>query len=478
MTASVPRTAGRIFISYRREESAWPADRLFGLLEGRFGEGMVFRDVASIQPGDKFAEVISAAVARCDVLLALIGSGWSRATGRDGRRRLADPDDFVRLEIEGALRHDVRVIPVLIDGAQMPRRADLPASLADLAELQAFELALSHFGPDAEQLISALEGFLALQAPQPSATIRTPPGAETGRKTARSGIRIRRWKLVSALLTVAAILAAGFIIISRVLAPPALTAAETVAARQASFSGGQTLSVSASCPAGTQMVGGGFSSDGYAAVYSSYPSGPSTWTIDGYDYSSPTTPVPIIAYATCVQANFSLGLTIASSAIIDVHSGTPANVIALCPASSTVLGGGPRSTYRGRPSQFSDVPIAFSSYPNLDLSSWAAGVAPGNLGASVRAYAICARSHVSAANIVSGPLTVTGTDSTSVQCETGQQLTQGGYYSNASDDRFKPVYSKPAGLAPALWNFEARFAYLGSKTPPSATIYGICVRYS
>jgi len=477
MTASAPRTAGRIFITYRREESAWPADRLFGLLEGRFGEGMVFRDVASIQPGDKFAEVINAAVARCDVLLALIGSRWSTATGKDGRRRLADPEDFVRLEIEGALRHDVRVIPVLIDGAQMPRRADLPPSLADLVELQAFELALSHFGSDAEQLIRALEGYVAVQAPQPSATVRMPPSAEAGRKTARPRIRVRRWKLVSALLAVAAILAAVFIVISLAPTLPALTAAETVEMQQALFSGGQTQSVSASCPVGTQMVGGGFSSDGYVAVYSSYPSAPSTWTIVGGNYSGGT-PVPIIAYATCVRADFSLGLTIASSAVTDVHSGTPANVIASCPASSRVLGGGPRSTYRGRPVPFSDLPIAFSSYPNPDLSSWTAGVAPGTFGASVRAYAICARSHVSAANIVSGPLTVTGTDSTTVQCETGQLLTQGGYYSDASDDRFKPVYSKPEGLAPALWNFEARFAYLGSKIPPSATIYGICVHYS
>jgi hypothetical protein len=477
MTASVPRTAGRIFITYRREESAWQADRLFGLLEARFGEGMVFRDVASIQPGDRFAEVINAAVARCDVLLALIGSGWSTATGTEGRRRLADPEDFVRLEIEGALEHDVRVIPVLIDGAPMPRRADLPPSLADLVELQAFELALSHFGPDAEQLIRALEGFLAVQAPQPSATVRMPPSAEAGRKTARPRIRVRRWKLVSALLAVAAILAAVFIVISLAPTPPALAAAETVAVQQALFSGGQTQSVSASCPAGTQMVGGGFSSDGWAAVYSSYPSGPSTWTVVGGNYSGGT-PVPIIAYATCVRADFSLGLTIASSAVTDVRSGTPANVIASCPASSTVLGGGPRRTYRGRPVPYSDLPIVFSSYPNLNRSSWTAGVAPGTFGASVRAYAICARSHVSAANIVSGHMTVTGINSTTVQCETGQLLTQGGYYSDASDDRFKPVYSHPEGPASVLWAFEARFAYLISNIPPSATIYGICVRYS
>jgi hypothetical protein len=265
----------------------------------------------------------------------------------------------------------------------------------------------------------------------------------------------------------------------RVPTAPALTAAETVAVQQASFSGGQSQSVSASCPAGTQMIGGGFSSDPYVAVYSSYPSGPSTWTIDGYNYGVPApAQVQIIAYATCMRADFSLGLTIASSAVTDVRSGTPVNVTASCPANSTVLGGGPQSTYRGRSSYFSDVPITFSSYPDLNLSSWTAGVAPGKLGASVRAYAICARSHVSAAKIVSGYLIVTALDSTSVQCETGRLLSQGGYYSDASDDRFKPVYSKPEGPAPASWSFEARFAYLGSKIPPSATIYGICVLYS
>ena len=76
-------------------------------------------------------------------------------------------------------------------------------------------------------------------------------------------------------------------------------------------------------------------------------------------------------------------------------------------------------------------------------------------------------------------MTMTGIiDSTTVQCETGQLLTQGGYYSDASDDRFKPVYSHPEGPAPVSWGFEARFAYLISNIPPSATIYGICVRYS
>ena len=74
-----------------------------------------------------------AAVGSCAVLLVVIGGWWLTATGEDGRRRLDDPGDFVRLEIEAALARHVRVIPVLVDGARMPRAADLPASLEGLA---------------------------------------------------------------------------------------------------------------------------------------------------------------------------------------------------------------------------------------------------------------------------------------------------------------------------------------------------------
>ncbi len=121
MMASTPTGAGRIFISYRREETAYPAGWLFDRLVEHFGQGQVFKDVDSIQLGDDFVEVITAAVAGCDVLLALIGDQWLTITGEDGRRRLEDPSDFVRLEIEAALARNIRVIPVLVDGARMPR---------------------------------------------------------------------------------------------------------------------------------------------------------------------------------------------------------------------------------------------------------------------------------------------------------------------------------------------------------------------
>jgi hypothetical protein len=145
MAGPIPVASGRIFISYRREETAYPAGWLFDRLAERFGSGQVFKDVDSIQLGDDFVEVITRAVGSCDVLLALIGEEWLTITDQHGRRRLDDPEDFVRLEIEAALTRKVRVIPILIDGSRMPRADELPDSLGRLARRQALELSPSRF---------------------------------------------------------------------------------------------------------------------------------------------------------------------------------------------------------------------------------------------------------------------------------------------------------------------------------------------
>ena len=119
---------GGIFVSYRRQESAHLAGRLYDRLTDRFGEGQVFIDVNAIEPGVDFAEEISRAVAACQVLLAVIGPDWLMAVDERGRRRLDNPDDLVRLEIEAALARHVRVIPILVEGAVMPGQEDLPES--------------------------------------------------------------------------------------------------------------------------------------------------------------------------------------------------------------------------------------------------------------------------------------------------------------------------------------------------------------
>ncbi len=130
----------RIFLSYRREETRWPTGRLFDRLSLRFGKDQVFKDVDSIELGDDFVEAITSAVASCDVLLALIGDRWLTITDQDGQRRLDDDNDFVRLEIEAALTRNVRIIPILVEGACMPRAAELPASMAKLVRRQALAL--------------------------------------------------------------------------------------------------------------------------------------------------------------------------------------------------------------------------------------------------------------------------------------------------------------------------------------------------
>ena len=163
MAASTSASAGGIFVSYRHDDAAYPAGWLVDRLAGRFGASRVFKDVDSIQLGDDFVEDIMEAVGSCAVLLAVIGVWWLTATGEDGRRRLDDPGDFVRLEIEAALARDVRVIPVLVDGARMPRAADLPASLEGLARRQALELNPGSF--DTSRLLRMLDSALAGTSP-------------------------------------------------------------------------------------------------------------------------------------------------------------------------------------------------------------------------------------------------------------------------------------------------------------------------
>jgi hypothetical protein len=157
MTGSIPIAQGRVFISYRRQETAYPAGWLYDRLAERY---QVFKDVDSIELGDDFVDSIAVAVGSCDVLLALIGDELVTIADYDGRRRLENPDDFVRLEIEAALTRKVRVIPILVDGATMPRADELPPSLARLAHRQALELSPARFDYDTSRLLKVLDRAL------------------------------------------------------------------------------------------------------------------------------------------------------------------------------------------------------------------------------------------------------------------------------------------------------------------------------
>jgi TIR domain len=153
-------TSGGVFISYRRQESSGLAGRLYDRLAARFGDDQVFMDVDTIAPGVDFAEVITQAVSTCEVLLAVIGPRWLTATDEDGQRRLEDPDDIVRLELAAALERDIRVIPILVEDAEMPRRHELPEELAGLARRNALSLRHESFRADADRLLAAIEPIL------------------------------------------------------------------------------------------------------------------------------------------------------------------------------------------------------------------------------------------------------------------------------------------------------------------------------
>lgn len=166
---------GRIFISYRRQETAWPARQLYEVMISRFGADQVFKDVDNINPGDDFVERLTQAVGSCDILLALIGRQWLEITDATGQRRIDDPADFVRLEISTALGRGVRVIPILVDGAAMPRPEALPEDLAALSRRQAVPLDPVTF--DTSRLLATIGEILA---PPSSASPPAPTPDEVG----------------------------------------------------------------------------------------------------------------------------------------------------------------------------------------------------------------------------------------------------------------------------------------------------------
>lgn len=155
--------AGGIFISYRREDARHAAGRLYQHLAQRFRGERLFMDVDSIEPGLDFVKVLTKTVADCDVLLAVIGPGWLDSRDEAGAPRLAKPKDFVRLEIEAALARDIRVVPVLVDGARMPGEDDLPESLRPLVTRNAVRLAHEQFGADAGRLADMLTKVVAVE---------------------------------------------------------------------------------------------------------------------------------------------------------------------------------------------------------------------------------------------------------------------------------------------------------------------------
>lgn len=149
----------KIFISYRRSDSQMVAGRLRESLARRMGEGAIFRDKNSIGAGEDWVRAIEESLTGNAIALALIGPNWATARDEAGARRLDDPADWNRVELELALNRSARVIPILIDEARMPRGSELPGSLGQLARVNALKLRDDDWDSDVERLIQAVGSY-------------------------------------------------------------------------------------------------------------------------------------------------------------------------------------------------------------------------------------------------------------------------------------------------------------------------------
>lgn len=165
----------KIFISYRRQDTRDVTGRIYDRLMRHWDEKRIFKDVDNIAPGEDYRDVIDREIAECSLLLAVIGPSWLLAKKSDGKRRLDDANDMVRIEIETALRRNRRVIPLLVSEARMPEPEDLPESLKELADRHAFAVRPDpDFHRDMDRLVQLIER--AMQSNEPMLAELVDPG--------------------------------------------------------------------------------------------------------------------------------------------------------------------------------------------------------------------------------------------------------------------------------------------------------------
>lgn len=166
-----------IFINYRRDDEAGTAGRLYDHLIHRadIPRDNLFKDVDNIIPGTNFVDVLTYEVSRCELMISVIGRRWAEALDSSGNRRLDDPNDFVRIEIEAALQRGIPVIPLLIDGTPVPAAHTLPDSLKPLCQQHGVEVRNSNFEADVDRLVKAIEYHRNLKATEVPPTQPPPP---------------------------------------------------------------------------------------------------------------------------------------------------------------------------------------------------------------------------------------------------------------------------------------------------------------
>lgn len=180
-----------IFISYRRSDSAGHTGRLVDDLAEQLDGQALFHDLEALEAGVDFVDALEKAVSSCSVMLVMIGPTWASAATADGQRRLHQPGDFVRMEVEAALARNIRVIPVLVGDAEMPTAADLPASMAPLLRRHAYAISDRRWQYDVTQLLNILvkiPGVAPLRAQPPPAPPPPPAKAPTTGSTAKPAV--------------------------------------------------------------------------------------------------------------------------------------------------------------------------------------------------------------------------------------------------------------------------------------------------
>jgi hypothetical protein len=155
--------AGKIFVNYRRDDSAANAMAIAQYLAREFGAHNVSIDIDHTLAGQEFPKALEQRLTKCRVMVTVIGPNWLHARDSEGRRRLDDPEDWVRLEIARALARDIRVIPVMVGGAFLPQRGDLPERLRPLLDRQARTVTTDGFTREMTNL--AIDIRFALRPP-------------------------------------------------------------------------------------------------------------------------------------------------------------------------------------------------------------------------------------------------------------------------------------------------------------------------
>lgn len=152
---------GKVFISYRREDTIDSTGRIYDRLERVFGSETMFWDIDTIPVGVDFVSFIETYIQQTSAMLVIIGPRWLTITDSSGARRLDMPTDYVRLEIETALRLGVRIIPIVVQNALMPPKESLPASIRKFSVLNATQVRSgTDFNEDMGKLISTLAQLL------------------------------------------------------------------------------------------------------------------------------------------------------------------------------------------------------------------------------------------------------------------------------------------------------------------------------